>query len=44
MKGKEMFNYEAVENQGSKKGKDTEEIFVKILQIIVGFIMAVLHM
>ncbi|WP_343610149.1 hypothetical protein [Chryseobacterium oranimense] len=44
MKGKEMFNYESTENQNSKKEKDTQEIFVKILQIIVGFIMAVLHM
>ncbi|CEJ71083.1 hypothetical protein [Chryseobacterium oranimense] len=44
MKGKEMFNYESAENQDSKKEKDTQEIFVKILQIIVGFIMAVLHM
>ncbi|SHG72500.1 hypothetical protein SAMN05421866_1334 [Chryseobacterium oranimense] len=44
MKGKEMFNYESFENQDSKKEKDTREIFVKILQIIVGFIMAVLHM
>ena len=39
-----MFNYEASGNSDVKKGKDMQETMVKILQIIIGFIMAVLHM
>ncbi|MDR6923307.1 hypothetical protein [Chryseobacterium sp. 2987] len=44
MEGKKMFNYEASGNNDAKKGKDMQETMVKILQVIIGFIMAVLHM
>jgi hypothetical protein len=44
MEGKKKFNYEAAENRGTKEGKDFQETMVKILQVIIGFIMAVLHM
>ncbi|SFN13458.1 hypothetical protein SAMN05421594_1253 [Chryseobacterium oleae] len=44
MEGKEKFNYETAENRDSKKGKEVQETLVKILQIIIGFIMAIFHM
>ncbi|WP_262486726.1 hypothetical protein [Chryseobacterium indologenes] len=44
MEGKKMFNYETSGSNDAKKGKDTQETLVKILQVIIGFIMAVLHM
>ncbi|MGG5208630.1 hypothetical protein ACQWU4_06750 [Chryseobacterium sp. MIQD13] len=44
MEGKKMFNYETAENKDSQKGKDMQETLVKILQVLIGFIMAILHM
>lgn len=44
MEGKKMFNYETAENRNPKKEKDVRETLVKILQIIIGLIMALLHM
>ncbi|STC93100.1 hypothetical protein [Chryseobacterium carnipullorum] len=44
MEGKKMFNYETAENRYSIKEKRVQETLVKILQIIIGFIMAILHM
>ncbi|MCT2562811.1 hypothetical protein [Chryseobacterium herbae] len=44
MEGKKIFNYETAKNSDSKKGKEVQETLVKILQIIIGFIMAILHM
>ncbi|WP_426046241.1 hypothetical protein [Chryseobacterium sp. NFX27] len=44
MEGKRMFNYETADNKINKKEKGLQETFVKILQIIIGFIMAILHM
>ncbi|SIS38124.1 hypothetical protein SAMN05421639_104216 [Chryseobacterium shigense] len=44
MEGKKMFNYETAENRDSKKEKKVPETLVKILQIIIGLIMAILHM
>ncbi|WP_262901688.1 hypothetical protein [Chryseobacterium sp. OSA05B] len=44
MEGKKIFNYETAENRSAQKGKAVQETLVKILQIIIGFIMAILHM
>ncbi|WP_262485516.1 hypothetical protein [Chryseobacterium vrystaatense] len=44
MEGKKMFNYETAENRDPKKEKDIQETLVKILQVIIGLIMAILHM
>ncbi|MFP3597672.1 hypothetical protein [Chryseobacterium sp. SIMBA_029] len=45
MEGKKIFDYEtAGENQDTGKEKDIQETLVKVLQIILGFIMAILHM
>ncbi|WP_262483713.1 hypothetical protein [Chryseobacterium sp. BLS98] len=44
MEGKKIFNYETAGNKDSQNGKDIQETLVKILQIIIGFIMAILHM
>jgi len=45
MEGKKIFDYEtAGKNQDAGKEKDIQETLVKVLQIILGFIMAILHM
>ncbi|WP_262496807.1 hypothetical protein [Chryseobacterium sp. 52] len=44
MEGKKIFDYETAENKDSKKGNDVQETLVKILQVIIGLIMAILHM
>lgn len=44
MEGKKIFNYETAESTNSPKGKDVREALVKILQVIIGLIMAILHM
>jgi len=44
MEGKEMFNYETAGERNSGKEKDVQETLVKVLQVIIGFIMALLHM
>ncbi|MFP7655941.1 hypothetical protein [Chryseobacterium proteolyticum] len=42
MEGKQKFDYEKVAERG-KDGKDLQEVMVKVLQVILGIIMAVLH-
>lgn len=44
MEGTKIFNYETTESRDSQKGKDVQEALVKILQVIIGLIMAILHM
>ncbi|MFN1216529.1 hypothetical protein ACKW6Q_06025 [Chryseobacterium kwangjuense] len=44
MEGKQIFNYETPGNKESGEGKDIQETLVKILQVIIGFVMAILHM
>ncbi|WP_262896555.1 hypothetical protein [Chryseobacterium endalhagicum] len=44
MEGKKIFNYETAENRDSAKGNEVQETLVKILQVIIGFVMAILHM
>lgn len=44
MEGKQKFDYEkADENKTKKNEKDVQEIVVKVLQVILGIIMAILH-
>ncbi|WP_262888143.1 hypothetical protein [Chryseobacterium sp. Tr-659] len=44
MEGKQKFDYESAENNKKAEGKDVQEIISKVLQVILGVIMAVLHM
>ncbi|WP_260232381.1 hypothetical protein [Chryseobacterium lactis] len=44
MEGKQKFNYEATEKDENKSETDVQEIMSKILQVIIGLIMAILHM
>jgi hypothetical protein len=44
MEGKKIFNYETAGNKDSQKGKEVQEVLVKVLQVIFGLIMAILHM
>lgn len=44
MEGKQKFDYESAENKSDKTEADIQDIMAKVLQIIIGFIMAVLHM
>ncbi|WP_262708449.1 hypothetical protein [Chryseobacterium aureum] len=44
MEGKQKFNYETAENTEPENRKDPQEVIAKILQLILGIIMAVLHM
>lgn len=45
MEGNKMFNYETAEkSKDIKKENDVKEVIVKILQVILGIIMAILHM
>ncbi|MFP3835060.1 hypothetical protein [Chryseobacterium sp. SIMBA_028] len=44
MEGKQKFDYEAVSKSDKKNETDLQDIMAKALQIIIGFIMAVLHM
>ncbi|WBV58599.1 hypothetical protein ACNFU2_09800 [Chryseobacterium sp. PTM-20240506] len=42
MEGKQKFDYEKAAERG-KDEKDLQEVMVKVLQVILGIIMAVLH-
>ncbi|WP_262484995.1 hypothetical protein [Chryseobacterium sp. T16E-39] len=42
MEGKQKFDYEKDGDTG-KNEKDIQEIMVKVLQVILGIVMAVLH-
>jgi len=42
MEGKQKFDYEKAEVTG-KNEKDMQEIMVRVLQVILGIIMAILH-
>lgn len=44
MEGKQKFDYESAEKKGTSDNTDFQEIVVKVLQVILGIIMAVLHM
>lgn len=45
MEGKQMFNYETAEKtKAIKKENNVQDTIVKILQVILGIIMAILHM
>ncbi|CAI8737802.1 FlhB HrpN YscU SpaS family protein [Chryseobacterium sp. IT-36CA2] len=44
MEGKQKFNYDSAENTNKENKTDPQEVISKILQIILGVIMAILHM
>ncbi|MGE8431972.1 hypothetical protein [Chryseobacterium joostei] len=44
MEGKQKFDYDAAPKNEKKNETDLQDIMAKTLQIIIGFIMAVLHM
>ncbi|MCD9616468.1 hypothetical protein [Chryseobacterium gleum] len=44
MEGKQKFDYESAEKIETEKKTDPQEVISKILQIILGVIMVVLHM
>lgn len=44
MEGKQKFDYEAAGKTEKKNEIDIQDIMAKVLQVIIGFIMAVLHM
>ncbi|WP_262885738.1 hypothetical protein [Chryseobacterium sp. c4a] len=44
MKGKQKFDYEAAGSREKKDETDIQDIMAKVLQVLIGFIMAVLHM
>lgn len=44
MEGKKIFDYETAGSRKSGEGKDIQETLVKILQVIIGLVMAILHM
>ncbi|WP_454047254.1 hypothetical protein [Chryseobacterium sp. Marseille-Q8038] len=44
MEGKQKFNYELADQTEKENTTDPQEVIAKILQVILGIIMAVLHM
>ncbi|MGU3376258.1 hypothetical protein [Chryseobacterium sp. M5A1_1a] len=44
MEGKQKFDYNAAPKNEIKSETNIQDIMAKVLQIIIGFIMAVLHM
>lgn len=44
MEGKQKFDYENAGSSSNKNETDIQDIVAKVLQVIIGFIMAVLHM
>jgi hypothetical protein len=44
MEGKPKFDYESADKKENKSERDPQEVISKILQVILGIIMAVLHM
>lgn len=44
MEGKQKFNYDSAESIDKENKTDPQEVISKILQVILGIIMAVLHM
>lgn len=44
MEGKPKFDYASADKNESKSKRDPQEVISKILQVILGIIMAVLHM
>ncbi|WP_262696628.1 hypothetical protein [Chryseobacterium sp. G0186] len=44
MEGKQKFDYEAAPKNEKKSETDMQDIMAKVLQVVIGFIMAVLHM
>lgn len=44
MEGKQKFDYDkADESEVKKNEKNTQEMMVKVLQVILGIVMAILH-
>lgn len=44
MEGKQKFDYETAGKNENKSDSNIPDIMAKVLQIIIGFIMAILHM
>ncbi|MGN7864919.1 hypothetical protein [Chryseobacterium sp. 22458] len=44
MEGKQKFDYESAGKKTTENNTDIQDIAAKVLQIVIGFIMAVLHM
>ncbi|MFS4430170.1 hypothetical protein [Chryseobacterium sp. GVT01B] len=44
MEGKPKFDYESADKNENESKRDPQEVISKILQVILGIIMAVLHM
>ena len=44
MEGKQKFDYEAAGKNDNKNDANIQDIMAKVLQVIIGFIMAILHM
>jgi len=44
MEGKQKFNYDSAESNDKENKTDPQEVISKILQVILGVVMAVLHM
>ncbi|RLJ33720.1 hypothetical protein CLU97_3207 [Chryseobacterium sp. 7] len=44
MEGKQKSNYESAEGTAKENKTDPQEVISKVLQVIIGIIMAVLHM
>lgn len=44
MEGKPKFNYESADKNERENRTDPQEVISKILQVVLGIIMAVLHM
>ncbi|WP_262884121.1 hypothetical protein [Chryseobacterium panacisoli] len=44
MEGKQKFDYESADKNENGSKTDPQEVISKILQVILGIIMAVLHM
>ncbi|SIS79297.1 hypothetical protein SAMN05421786_102133 [Chryseobacterium ureilyticum] len=44
MEGKQKFDYENAEKNSKKNETDIQDVVAKVLQVVIGFIMAVLHM
>ncbi|WP_262705951.1 hypothetical protein [Chryseobacterium arthrosphaerae] len=44
MEGKQKFDYESADRKPTENNTDIQDIAAKILQVVIGFIMAVLHM
>ncbi|PXW15293.1 hypothetical protein C8D70_105157 [Chryseobacterium sp. CBTAP 102] len=44
MEGKQKFNYDSAESTDKENRADPQEVISKIVQVILGIIMAILHL